>query len=112
MNNAKYMREFVNIITVIVSPVVFISLIYYISVYFSSSNICINPLNVNNYLTFIIGTFILTITSLVLTYWNRLSIKRIDKLTSEVLRLQTLNIELQMQFKDEIIAKLGGDKLD
>lgn len=108
----KGLRKVISITNVIVSPIVFCCLVYYIVVFFQSKNIIIDATNVKNYLTFIACTFTLTITSLMLGYYNFLSNKRLEALSKEILSLQSLNIELQMQFKQEIITELGGDKLE
>lgn len=108
--NKNLIRKVISITNVIVSPIVFCCLVYYIVIFFQSKNITIDMTNVNSYLTFIVCTFILTITSLMLGYYNFLSNRRIERLGNEILKLQELNTELQMQFKDQIISELGGDK--
>lgn len=105
----RRLKVITNVLLVMCAPLVLVSLVYFCSQYYVNSEIVITGANVTQYAIFVVATFVLTIVSLMLAWWNKISIARIEGLTKELMALQELNIELQMRYKDDIIAKVGGD---
>lgn len=105
----KRLKMITNILLVMCAPLVLVSLAFFVSEYYVKNEIIITNANVTQYAIFVVATFVMTIISLVLAWWNKISITRIESLTKELMLLQELNIELQMKYKDDIISKVGGD---
>jgi len=109
MEREKKLKVVTNVLLVMCAPLVIVSLVYFVSQYYVNTSITITSSNVTQYAIFVVATFVMAILSLVLAWWNKISITRIEGLTKELMALQELNLELQMKYKNEIIIKVGGD---